>query len=70
MNMQASVNDPSTNGINPDEMTSRDFYFDLGAHFGTHEAILKDKIRMTTFRDVIYHNRDLFKGKVSRRHDC
>lgn len=66
MDAKKANNDPSTgDGLQPDQMTSRELFYDFNAHFSTHERILKDKIRMTTFRDVIYHNRDLFKGKVS-----
>lgn len=53
------------NGIGPDEMTSRDYYFDSYAHFGIHEEMLKDEVRTLTYRNAMYHNKHLFKGKVS-----
>lgn len=46
------------------EMTSKDYYFDSYAHFGIHEEMLKDEVRTLTYRNAIYHNRHLFKGKV------
>lgn len=52
------------NGIAPEEMTSRDYYFDSYAHFGIHEEMLKDEVRTLTYRNAMYHNRHLFKGKV------
>ncbi|ETE59802.1 hypothetical protein L345_14465, partial [Ophiophagus hannah] len=30
--------------LNPEEMTSRDYYFDSYAHFGIHEHVFKEKI--------------------------
>lgn len=51
--------------IAPDEMTSRDYYFDSYAHFGIHEEMLKDEVRTLTYRNAMYHNKHLFKGKVS-----
>lgn len=48
----------------PEEMTSRDYYFDSYAHFGIHEEMLKDEVRTLTYRNSMYHNRHLFKGKV------
>lgn len=50
----------------PDEMTSRDYYFDSYAHFGIHEEMLKDEVRTLTYRNAMYHNKHLFKGKVRR----
>jgi len=47
-----------------EEMTSKDYYFDSYAHFGIHEEMLKDEVRTLTYRNAMYHNRHLFKGKV------
>lgn len=62
----------STNGLQKkdnkmvvDEMTSRDYYFDSYAHFGIHEEMLKDEVRTLTYRNAMYHNKHLLKGKVS-----
>ena len=49
---------------NAEEMTSRDYYFDSYAHFGIHEEMLKDEVRTLTYRNAMYHNKHLFKGKV------
>eukprot|EP00118_Oscarella_pearsei_P023050 m.271450 g.271450 ORF g.271450 m.271450 type:complete len:357 (+) comp40550_c1_seq6:79-1149(+) len=46
------------------EMTSADYYFDSYAHYGIHEEMLKDEVRTLTYRDAIYQNKHLFKGKV------
>lgn len=48
----------------PDDMTSRDYYFDSYAHFGIHEEMLKDEVRTLTYRNSMYHNRHLFQGKI------
>lgn len=50
--------------VTADEMTSRDYYFDSYAHFGIHEEMLKDEVRTLTYRNAMYHNKHLFKGKV------
>lgn len=50
--------------ISVDEMTSRDYYFDSYAHFGIHEEMLKDEVRTLTYRNSMYHNKHLFKGKI------
>ncbi|XP_065843583.1 protein arginine N-methyltransferase 1-like [Oscarella lobularis] len=47
-----------------DEMTSADYYFDSYAHYGIHEEMLKDEVRTLTYRDSIYQNKHLFRGKV------
>jgi type I protein arginine methyltransferase len=53
-----------------EEMTSRDYYFDSYAHFGIHEEMLKDEVRTLTYRNAMYHNKHLFKGKVSALSLC
>uniref|UniRef100_A0A667YPZ9 type I protein arginine methyltransferase n=1 Tax=Myripristis murdjan TaxID=586833 RepID=A0A667YPZ9_9TELE len=50
--------------LNPDEMTSRDYYFDSYAHFGIHEEMLKDEVRTLTYRNSMYHNKHVFKDKI------
>merc|ERR1719177_82624 len=47
-----------------EEMTSKDYYFDSYAHFGIHEMMLKDEVRTLTYRNSMWHNKHLFKGKV------
>ncbi|XP_043477095.1 protein arginine N-methyltransferase 1-B isoform X1 [Leptopilina heterotoma] len=51
-------------GVSVDEMTSRDYYFDSYAHYGIHEEMLKDEVRTVTYRNSMYHNKHLFKGKI------
>lgn len=48
----------------PEDMTSRDYYFDSYAHFGIHEEMLKDEVRTLTYKNAMYHNKHLFKGKT------
>ncbi|KAK0131835.1 Protein arginine N-methyltransferase 8-B [Merluccius polli] len=50
--------------LSPEEMTSRDYYFDSYAHFGIHEEMLKDEVRTLTYRNAMYHNKHAFKDKV------
>lgn len=52
------------NEVAAEDMTSRDYYFDSYAHFGIHEEMLKDEVRTLTYRNSMYHNQHLFKGKV------
>ncbi|CRL07430.1 CLUMA_CG020399, isoform B [Clunio marinus] len=67
-----SENGNNTDGVkskalsttNPEDMTSRDYYFDSYAHFGIHEEMLKDEVRTLSYRNAMYHNKHLFKGKV------
>jgi len=47
-----------------ENMTSRDYYFDSYAHFGIHEEMLKDEVRTLSYRNSMYHNKHLFKGKI------
>ena len=59
------ISTPVVNGnTSPDEMTSKDYYFDSYAHFGIHEEMLKDEVRTFTYRNSMYHNRHLFKDKI------
>eukprot|EP00808_Paulinella_micropora_P011783 g6190.t1 len=46
------------------DLTTMDYYFDSYSHFGIHEEMLKDEVRMDRYRRAITHNRHLFKGKV------
>jgi len=58
------VEDKKREDLNGEEMTSKDYYFDSYAHFGIHEEMLKDEVRTLTYRNSIWHNKHLFKGKV------
>uniref|UniRef100_A0AC35UG39 Protein arginine N-methyltransferase 1 n=1 Tax=Rhabditophanes sp. KR3021 TaxID=114890 RepID=A0AC35UG39_9BILA len=46
------------------EISGKDYYFNSYAHYGIHEEMLKDEVRTKTYRDSIYQNKHLFKGKV------
>uniref|UniRef100_A0A6Q2Z3Y4 type I protein arginine methyltransferase n=1 Tax=Esox lucius TaxID=8010 RepID=A0A6Q2Z3Y4_ESOLU len=50
--------------LNPEEMTSKDYYFDSYGHFGIHEEMLKDEVRTLTYRNSMYHNKHAFKDKT------
>ncbi|TNM91365.1 hypothetical protein fugu_019745 [Takifugu bimaculatus] len=54
----------TTKFISPEDMTSRDYYFDSYAHFGIHEEMLKDEVRTLTYRNAMYHNKHMFKDKI------
>lgn len=58
------INQNGAPSVTAEEMTSRDYYFDSYAHFGIHEEMLKDEVRTLTYRNAMYHNKHLFKGKV------
>jgi len=51
-------------GEAPGEMTSAEFYFDSNSHFGTHEELLKDGVRMKGFRRALNTNQHIFKDKI------
>ncbi|KAM7200558.1 S-adenosyl-L-methionine-dependent methyltransferase [Naviculisporaceae sp. PSN 640] len=40
------------------------YYFESYAHNDIHEVMLKDAVRTDAYRDFIYHNKDLFAGKI------
>lgn len=61
---RCSASEVTNGSVSTDEMTSKDYYFDSYAHFGIHEEMLKDEIRTLTYRNAVYHNKHLFKGKV------
>lgn len=46
------------------EATSADYYFNSYSHFGIHEEMLKDEVRTMSYRNAIYQNKHLFKGKT------
>ncbi|RKP36259.1 arginine N-methyltransferase, partial [Dimargaris cristalligena] len=41
-----------------------DYYFQSYAGNGIHESMLKDTVRTEGYRDFMYDNKDIFKGKV------
>ncbi|KAF2458785.1 S-adenosyl-L-methionine-dependent methyltransferase [Lineolata rhizophorae] len=46
------------------QKTSNKSYFDSYSYNEIHETMLKDTIRTDAYRDFIYENKDLFKGKI------
>jgi len=58
------IKDKKVEDLSGAEMTSKDYYFDSYAHFGIHEEMLKDEVRTLTYRNSMWHNKHLFKGKI------
>lgn len=50
--------------LSHEEMSSKQYYFDQFSHFSIHEEMLKDDVRTSTYRNTIFHNKHLFRGKV------
>lgn len=46
------------------EAENDQYYFDSYANFDIHEVMLKDKARTLSYRNAIYYNPTLFKGKA------
>jgi len=44
--------------------SSSDYYWKSYAHFGIHEEMLKDEVRMRCYRGSIMNNKHLIKDKV------
>ncbi|RUS35206.1 S-adenosyl-L-methionine-dependent methyltransferase [Jimgerdemannia flammicorona] len=40
------------------------YYFNSYAHNEIHQSMLKDRVRTESYRDFIYENKDIFKGKT------
>jgi protein arginine N-methyltransferase 1 len=62
--VEENVADKKVEDLTSSEMTSKDYYFDSYAHFGIHEEMLKDEVRTLTYRNSMWHNKHLFKGKT------
>uniref|UniRef100_A0A336LQ92 type I protein arginine methyltransferase n=1 Tax=Culicoides sonorensis TaxID=179676 RepID=A0A336LQ92_CULSO len=58
INSTGSTNESRTEEIN------NDCYFKSYARLSIHRDMLKDEIRTKTYRNVIYDNKHLFKGKI------
>ncbi|XP_013403420.1 protein arginine N-methyltransferase 3 isoform X2 [Lingula anatina] len=54
----------SQNAIESLQEDEDEAYFSSYGHFSIHEEMLKDKVRTESYRDCMYKNTDLFKGKV------
>merc|ERR1712066_75715 len=63
-NGNGAIKDKKIEDLSSEEMTSKDYYFDSYAHFGIHEEMLKDEVRTMTYRNSMYHNKHLFRGKT------
>ena len=53
-----------TNIENVEVPEDSDYYFDSYAHIGIHEDMLKDEVRTLSYRNAIFSNPSLVKGKV------
>lgn len=61
----------STASLTPVEaMTSRDFHLDYNAHVEMMIQVLKDSVRINTFKAAILHNKHLFKDKCVLNIGC
>jgi protein arginine N-methyltransferase 1 len=59
-----TTNPPSSPSTPAEDLTSADYYFNSYSHFGIHEEMLKDQVRMKNYRNSILQNKHLFRGKV------
>lgn len=51
--------------VAPEKTTAnKDYYFDSYSHYGIHMEMLKDYHRTTSYRDAMWRNAYMFKGKV------
>ncbi|KAJ6441696.1 Ribosomal protein arginine N-methyltransferase rmt3 [Purpureocillium lavendulum] len=55
---------PSAQASSPPARNNSDYYFESYAFNDIHETMLKDRIRTDAYRDFIYNNKHLIKGKV------
>ncbi|KAM7348839.1 protein arginine N-methyltransferase 1-B-like [Cochliomyia hominivorax] len=53
-----------------ENMTSRDFHLDYNAHIEMINQVLKDSVRIDTFKAAILHNKHLFKNKCVLNIGC
>ncbi|KAG5509895.1 hypothetical protein JKF63_07540 [Porcisia hertigi] len=64
----SSTNHPdeaATEGAVVNKTTAnKDYYFDSYSHYGIHMEMLKDYHRTTSYRDAMWRNAYMFKGKV------
>ena len=44
--------------------TGKFYSLSLSLSLGIHEEMLKDQVRTLTYRNAIYHNKHLFRGKI------
>jgi len=47
-----------------DDRSTGEYYWNSYSHFGIHEEMLKDEVRMKAYRNSIVSNRHLFRDKV------
>jgi len=57
------MNDSNESG-KKEVQTSSDYYWNSYAHFGIHEEMLKDEVRMKAYRNAILNNKHLFRDKI------
>ena len=46
------------------DLAEKDYYFNSYSHYGIHMEMLKDRSRTESYRDAIYRNAYMFKGKT------
>ena len=50
--------------VSKQEIIPKETYYDYFGHYSVHEEMLKDETRTITYRNTIFHNKHLFRGKV------
>lgn len=59
------MSNPEVTGADENGLTfSERHYFSSYDHFGIHEEMLKDETRTLSYRNAIYQNSHMFRGKV------
>lgn len=57
-------NNMDTQPTEPSHQPNSDYYWNSYAHFGIHEEMLKDQVRMRAYKASIVNNRHLFRDKI------
>eukprot|EP00934_Nitzschia_sp_Nitz4_P006177 Nitzschia sp. Nitz4//scaffold50_size126154//101663//103028//NITZ4_003700-RA/size126154-augustus-gene-0.130-mRNA-1//-1//CDS//3329553743//6167//frame0 len=55
---------PSVVTAEPNDKTSKDYYFDSYSHHAIHEEMLKDEVRTRTYEMAIMQNKHVFQDKI------
>ena len=56
------IKEKKLENLTGEEMTSKDYYFDSYAHFGIHEEMLKDEVKL--FTDIDHSQRVAQKSSI------
>jgi len=67
MSVESTNNNTTSSRHDEEEVphqSSSDYYWNSYAHFGIHEEMLKDEVRMKSYRNAIVNNKHLFRDKI------